>query len=63
MIEPTDKSSGPESDRIAPLRELLAQLVDEDPCRLDHHGYCQAHSLHSPPCPHQVAKELLGGPS
>lgn len=52
-----------ERNEVRPLRDLLAQLVDEDPCWLDHNGYCQAHGLHSPPCPHEVAKELLGGPS
>lgn len=43
------------------LRALVARLVEpyDDPCLLDHHGYCQAHNLHSPPCPAQVAKELL----
>lgn len=41
------------------MRRLLADLVDPDPCWLDHHGYCQAHGLHSPPCPHARAKELL----
>jgi hypothetical protein len=49
--------------QIEALRELLAKLVDEDPCQFDHHGYCQAHGLDAPPCPHQVAKVLLGGRS
>lgn len=38
---------------------LLEELVDPDPCWFDHHGYCQAHSLHMKPCPHERAKELL----
>jgi hypothetical protein len=27
------------------LRELLRRNIDDDPCWLDHHGYCQAHYL------------------
>ena len=27
------------------LRELLKRNIDDDPCWLDHHGYCQAHYL------------------
>ena len=26
------------------LRSLLTEFVDDEPCWLDHHGYCQAHS-------------------
>lgn len=39
------------------LRLVVRALVDPDPCHYDHHGYCQAHSLHEQPCPHEVAKE------
>jgi hypothetical protein len=42
------------------LRNLLRELIDPDPCQYDHHDYCQSHSLHERPCPHQRAKELLG---
>lgn len=51
------------------LENLLRRLVEHetDPCELDHHGYCQAHHLHSPPCPVAVGRKLLGldekGPS
>jgi hypothetical protein len=27
------------------LRDLLKRNIDDDPCWLDHHGYCQAHYL------------------
>ena len=27
------------------LKELLKRNIDDEPCRLDHHGYCQAHYL------------------
>lgn len=40
------------------LRDLVAALIDPDPCRYDHHGYCQTHSLHEAPCPHDLAKKL-----
>jgi hypothetical protein len=48
----------PEDPTKPILRRLIAQLIDPDPCRYDHHGYCQAHSLHSAPCPHEQAKAL-----
>ena len=36
-----------EREKNERLRELLAEMVEvhEDPCRLDHHGYCQEHFL------------------
>lgn len=41
------------------LRELLIELTDEGDCRYDHHGYCQAHSLDTDPCPHSRSKTLI----
>lgn len=43
----------------AHLRSLLRAFVDEEPCRLDHHGNCQAHNL-SNPCDVARARVLLG---
>lgn len=31
--------------RVNVAAESLAALVDEGPCRFDHHGYCQEHGL------------------
>jgi hypothetical protein len=43
--------------------ELLALLVDPDPCWFDHNGGCQAHGFLSlepgESCPNQDAKTLL----
>jgi hypothetical protein len=41
------------------LRALVDELVDDEDCCYDHHGYCQAHSLQAKPCPHERAKALL----
>lgn len=41
------------------LLSLVADFVDDSPCRYDHHGYCQNHSLHERPCPHETAKHVL----
>jgi hypothetical protein len=41
------------------LRGLLIELTDEDDCRYDHHGYCQAHSLDIAPCPHSRSRTLI----
>jgi len=49
----------PDPDEAAMLRGLVADFVDPDPCEYDHNGYCQAHSLHGRPCPHERAKALL----
>lgn len=50
--------------RLAETRDrattLLRRFVDDEPCRLDHHGLCQAHSLSGPPCRNAEARLLLG---
>lgn len=46
-------------EAVMPLIELIEELTDPSPCCYDHHGYCQAHSLHEAPCPHERAKQLL----
>ena len=40
------------------LAEALDRMTDDEPCRLDHHGYCQEHSL-TAPCHTAVALGLL----
>lgn len=41
-------------------RKLLGEITDPEPCRLDHHGYCQAHLwVGKGECAHRRAKELL----
>jgi hypothetical protein len=40
------------------LRETLAEFVDDEPCILDHHGYCQNHNL-TKPCAVEAARRLL----
>lgn len=44
------------------LRALLEEFVDscgEEPCRFDHHGFCQEH-MSSPPCLVAEARKMLG---
>ena len=42
------------------LAALVRDFLDPDPCRLDHHGYCQAHGwLCKGRCPHARAREVL----
>lgn len=39
---------------------LLDDLADDEPCTLDHHGYCQMHGLPQPgPCPDGTARKLI----
>lgn len=38
------------------LAHLLAWMIDDEPCRYDHHGYCQTHNLQSRPCSQELAK-------
>ena len=39
--------------------ELIDRLAFDDECSLDHHGYCQAHNLHSMPCPHPLGRQFV----
>lgn len=48
-------------EEVTALRLALDDLVDDEPCSFDHHGYCQAHSL-GKPCSNATAKALLTGP-
>lgn len=43
------------------MLDIIKDLVFEDSCEFDHHGYCQTHCWFEsdPPCPHQRAKQLL----
>jgi hypothetical protein len=48
------------ADPTTPYRAILADLVDPDPCRLDHDGDCQTHAwFGDDECPHARAKRLL----
>lgn len=44
------------------LRAALTGLVDDEPCRLDHHGACQTHGA-SNPCAMAAARAALGLPA
>ena len=53
-------------DEVEGLRTVLGNFVDDEPCRLDHHGGCQAHGfteLDGFECPMSAARRALGGPS
>ncbi|MFD9070556.1 hypothetical protein [Streptomyces lasiicapitis] len=49
------------TDRPAEFTIIVRDLLDPDPCQLDHHGYCQAHSwmCSGSRCPHARAREVL----
>lgn len=45
---------------IEALLDLIADLADRDPCRLDHDGGCQTHAwFGEAKCPHARAQKLL----
>ena len=47
-------------EQVKALADATCDLVDADPCRFDHHGYCQAHYwLSDGVCPHERAKAAL----
>lgn len=48
-------------EEVTALRLALDDLTDDEECRLDHHGYCQTHTL-SKPCANATARALLTGP-
>ena len=41
------------------LVRALERLVDNEPCSLDHHGFCQAHGVSAAPCAMAQAREAL----
>jgi hypothetical protein len=41
------------------LLDIVRALMDDEPCRYDHHRYCQTHSIAAEPCPHELAHDLL----
>lgn len=51
------------SSKIKDLEEILEEVieVESEPCRYDHHGYCQSHWMHEYPCPIEKAKQMIGG--
>ena len=46
----------------AAVSSLMDSFPEDEPCRYDHHDYCQEHFLHDAPCPvgeiHKLLKEL-----
>lgn len=42
------------------MRHVLWGRLDDEPCDIDHNGYCQAHGLSSPPCWQTEARRLVG---
>ena len=43
------------------VRNLLAEIASPEPCRLDHHGYCQEHLwVGKGECAHGRARRFLG---
>ena len=44
--------------RIAELEAALQGLIDDEPCRHDHHGYCQTHFV-TAPCEMAAARKAL----
>jgi hypothetical protein len=56
LDRPTDTAT-----EVDLLRTLVDELRDPDPCRYDHHGYCQAHwwFYTEPVCPHARAAAMF----
>lgn len=59
-IEMLSQSNEQQKILLIMAKQIIEDLVDEDPCEFDHHGYCQAHSwLDNAKCPHSRAKNFL----
>lgn len=41
------------------LIDLIKDLTDNEPCALDHKGFCQTHGWMAPECPHAKAKRII----
>jgi len=51
-----------EDININHIYAVLEQLIDDNECSFDHHGYCQEHGwMDKSTCPHALAKEILKG--
>lgn len=46
------------TDKTETLLEAAKAALDPDPCRLDHHGNCQAHHLGNP-CEQRLLREAI----
>ena len=45
---------------LGDIIEVLNNVLDDEPCRLDHHGYCQTHDWpDASPCPNKRGNTLL----
>jgi hypothetical protein len=52
-------------DRVKVLEEALQGLLEpfkDDPCRLDHHGYCQTHFIEADCCVSRARAALEAKP-
>jgi hypothetical protein len=50
------------AEQLREAVDLLATFVDDEPCRFDHHGYCQTHGwLDEGECNVARARRLIGG--
>ena len=50
-----------DSQALTEAMVILRDLMDPEPCRLDHHGYCQEHNwMDESPCPQARARQFWG---
>lgn len=60
LTEPDLRELLADVEHLRAARQLLAHFVDDEPCILDQHGYCQNHGLSEAPCRNAEARRLLG---
>lgn len=58
MTEDILEAHRAEQCRAAQLRLALNELIDDEPCQLDHEGFCQTHGI-SKPCSMVQARKAL----
>ena len=39
--------------------DVLRAFLDDSPCLYDHNDFCQQHSLHERPCPHETGRQIV----
>lgn len=60
LIKNTEEENQKLKELLKECKEVIYDLVDDEPCRLDHHGYCQNHSwMSSDLCPNERGKSIL----
>jgi len=61
LLDDRPLTVGEALSKVKEMVGALNDLVDDELCEFDHHGYCQTHGWAGSPCPHRRGREILNG--